>query len=222
MAKPSWLTIVPTGGSGNATINNTADTHTGRIVRTGVVTVTGAGVATPVTYKVTQEALSEFVSFDNGTEMAVAVTGGNVTIVGKSNSSKLEFDWIIPDGSSEPEIDANGNTSFEGIDFPTVRIPDVYLAGGQETENNNTIEGDPGATSAFTFSIDLVFPDNTALVDVYRTLSVKANGSQAAQIVIKQTADSAYIRLSVHEIIIPQEGGTVSIEVISNTDWSVS
>ena len=45
MAKPSWLTVDPTSGSGDGTITNTGHEHTGRVLRTGTVTVTGDGVA---------------------------------------------------------------------------------------------------------------------------------------------------------------------------------
>ena len=45
MAQPSWLTVDPTSGSGDGTITNTGLEHTGRVLRTGAVTVTGDGVA---------------------------------------------------------------------------------------------------------------------------------------------------------------------------------
>lgn len=209
-------------GSGNQTVNNSANAHTGRIVREGVVTVTGAGIATPVTYRVIQTAMAEHVSFDNGTEMAVAVEGGTITIVGRSNSSRLTFDWVIPEGSTEPEIDSEGGVSTGGINYPSVAIPDTYLAGGSTTANAATITGDPGAVSAFSFSIELDFPLNDAIVDVYRTLQVRANGSQVAQIVLKQTAGAPRLELSAYEVTIPQDGSPVSVNVITNTDWTIS
>ena len=49
--KPSWLNITPTQGSGNGTIENSASAHTGRVARTGTVTVTGVGVSAPQTTK---------------------------------------------------------------------------------------------------------------------------------------------------------------------------
>lgn len=93
MAKPSWLKLNPSTGSGNGTIANSSDAHTGRTARTGTVTVTGVGVSTPSTYNVTQTPKSEFASFDNGSEMSAPKTAGTVTVEGKSNSSKLTFAW---------------------------------------------------------------------------------------------------------------------------------
>jgi len=222
MAKPSWLTIVPMQGSGNQVVNNSSVAYTGRIMRSGIVTVTGKGMSETKTYKVNQSALAEFVNYDNGTEMAVAVEGGVVTITGVSNSSKLAFDWVIPEGSTEPEIDSEGGTSTGGVNYPTVSIPTKYLAGGAETTNASAINGDPGATGAFAFSIALDFPLNDAVVDVYRTLQVKANGNQVAQIQLKQTAGSPRLEVSLQEITIPQDGSAVTVNITSNTDWNIS
>lgn len=43
MAKPNWLVVNPSTGSGNGTISNSSSEHTGRVARTGTVTVTGVG-----------------------------------------------------------------------------------------------------------------------------------------------------------------------------------
>lgn len=222
MAKPQWLTINPSTGSGNGVIANSATEHTGRVARSGVVTVQGAGVAEPASYNVTQEAKAEFVSLDNGIEMAVDKAGGNVTISGKSNSSKLKFEWVIPAGATQPEVTPDGDEEYGGVDFPTVEIPANYSAGGVTTANNTAINGDPGADSEFAFSIELNFPVNSVAVEVDRTLKVTANGSQVAQIVIKQAAASPILSVSPKSITIPQNGTAVNVNVTSNTTWSAS
>ena len=111
MAKPNWLQVNPSTGSGNGTIANSASAHTGRVARTGTVTVTGVGVSIPATYQVTQEPKAEFASFDNGPEMSANKGAGKVTVTGKSNSSKLTFAWAAESGQS-------------------VEIPMTYMAGG--------------------------------------------------------------------------------------------
>lgn len=93
MAKPSWLNLNLSTGSGNGTIANSASAHTGRTARTGTVTITGVGVSTPATYKVTQTPKSEFASFENGAEMSAPKAAGTVTVEGKTNSQKLTFAW---------------------------------------------------------------------------------------------------------------------------------
>ena len=222
MAKPSWLIISPASGSGNGTISNSAAAHTGRVARQGTVTVIGAGVAQPVTYAVTQEAKAEFASFDDSQEKAIPATGGTVSITGISNSSKLTFAWITPEGQSQPEYTPDGDEEYGGVDFPTIVLPSSYSAGGVETNNGEAITGDPGATAEFAFNIDIVFPANTVAVEVDRTLQVLCNGSQVAQIVCKQTVAAATLSVSPESITIPQAGTAQEVTVTSNTNWTVS
>lgn len=202
MAKPSWLSINPSTGSGNGTIANSATAHTGRVARTGTVTVSGVGVSTPSTYQVTQEAKPEFVSFDNGAEMSAPKSAGKVTVSGKTNSSKLTFEM--------------GGDAYE------VTIPAKYTAGGVSTDNGVAIAGDPGAQAEFAFSIELDFPLNDTIEEIERTVIVTANGGQASQIVIKQAAGDARLSVSPTEITIPQSGQAVSVNVESNTSWTVA
>lgn len=201
MSKPSWLVVNPTTGSGNGTIANSASEHTGRVARTGTVTVTGTGVATPATYRVTQTPKDEFASFDNGTSMSVDKAGGTVTVQGKSNTSKLTFAWV---GTSD------------------VSLPASYTAAGTSTNNGTAIAGDPGAASQYTFSIALSIPENETIDDITRVLKVTANGGQTAQISLVQSAGDATLSVSPTEITIPQNGTAVSVEVTSNTSWTVS
>lgn len=202
MSKPSWLSTSPESGSGNGVITNSAAAHTGRVARSGVVTVTGVGVGTPATYQVTQEAKPEFVEFTNGSEMAAGKGGGKITVSGKSNSQKLTF-------------------AFVG-DSKSVEVPAKYTAAGAETNNGTAISGDPGASAEYVFSLELQLPANTSVEEVSRIMSVTANGGQAAQIEIKQAAGDAYLSLECTEITIPQNGTAISVAVSSNTSWSVA
>lgn len=202
MAKPSWLNVTPTSGSGNGVISNSSSAHTGRVKREGVVTVQGSGVAVATTYKVFQSPLAEFVSFDNGSEMAVDKVGGKVTITGKSNSSKLSFSWV-EDGYG-------------------VELPATYKAAGEVTNNNEAIVGDPGATAQYEYNIELTIPKNDGVDTINRMLKVTANGGQVAQILLEQSAGDAYLSVIPTEITIPQDGSAVSVEVTSNTSWTVS
>lgn len=202
MAKPNWLNVSPESGSGNGTISNSAAAHTGRVARIGNVTVTGVGVTTPATYKVTQEPKSEFASFNNGAEMAADKLGGKITIAGKTNSGKLTF-------------------AFVG-DAQQVTLPANYQANGVPTANGTEVEGDPGAANEFAFSIELTLPENNTIEEVDRVLKVTANGGQSAQITIKQAAGDAYLSVEPLEITIPQDGSAVSVNVTSNANWTVS
>lgn len=204
MAKPSWLIIDPASGSGNGSISNSAAEHTGRIARTGTVTVQGAGVAAPSTYEVTQTAKAEFVSYNDGAETSAPKAGGTVTLVGKSNSSKLTFSVV------------------EGGQFAT-ELPEQYQASGVPTNNAEAISGDPGATAEFAFSIDIDVPANLTIEERVTSILVTANGNQTAQIAIKQAAGDATLKLDKTSITIPQAGTpAVSVQVTANCPWTVS
>ena len=205
MAKPTWLSIDPSTGSGNGTIVNTGTVHTGRVARTGVVTVTAVGVATPLTYNVTQKPKAEFVSFTNGPEMAFNKEAGKLSVTGKSNSSKLTFAFV--------------GEAFE------VEVPATYTAAGKDATNGEDIPSDPGATAEYEFAVELSIPVNDTVDEVSRTLKVTANGAQAAQIVIKQSAGDARIELEGlvdGGITLEADGTAVSVDVVSNTSWTVA
>lgn len=211
MAKPQWLTANPMSGSGNDDIQFSATPFTGRVQRQGTATVTGSGAPTPVTVTVTQSPKAEFVSFDQS-EWAAAKAGQTVTITGKSNSTKLNFTWVA-DGDNNP--------------IPDIEIPAEYKVNGTNTDNNVDITGDPGATAEFTFSIDIVVPENETTQARQKTLSVAPASGSAVQTVIKQAAGDAFIWVneegtSTASITIPQEGTAQSVTVLSNTSWTVS
>ncbi|MBV8038581.1 BACON domain-containing protein [Bacteroides sp. AN502] len=196
------MTVTPGSGSGNGVLQNTGSVHTGRLVRSGVVTVTAVGVAQPKTYNVTQEAKPEFITIDNGADMAADKLGGKVTVTGKSNSAALTFAWV-------------------GDDLEAT-IAAQYTAGGKSTTNGESIEGDPGATAEYNWSVELTLPENETVDQVDRTLKVSNGSSVSQQIVIQQTAGDATLSLSEIEITIPADGSAVSVNVTSNTSWTVS
>lgn len=202
MAKSSWLTTTPNSGSGNGTIENSASVHTGREVRTTTVTVTASGVAEAKTYSVIQKAKPEFVSFDNGVEMSAPKTGGSLAITGKSNSASLIYDWVG--------------------DVTDVNIPTQYKANGALTNNGESIAGDPGATAEYNTEISLNIPANETVEEVQRTLKVTTGGGQTAQIIIKQAAADAYLNIEPTEITLEADGTAVSVNITSNTTWTVS
>lgn len=194
---------MPQSGSGNGTISNSANAHTGRVARQGTVTVTGVGVTTPATYNVIQTPKAEFVSFDGGASISAPKAGGKVTVTGKSNSSKLLFS-LLSDASD-------------------INLPSTFSAAGLTINvASGVITGDPGAAAEFEFSIELTLPENTSVSAVTRTIKITGNGGQTAQLAIEQAAGDAYLTVSPTEITIPQDGSAVSVSVTSNTTWSVS
>ena len=203
MAKPSWLTVAPTSGSGDGTITNTGLEHTGRVLRTGTVTVTGYGVAGSKAYTVNQEPKPEFVELDNGASMSVSKEGGKVKVAGKSNSNALSFAFVGEAGGAS--------------------IAASYTAAGKSAANGSEIEGDPGAVAQYNFEVEVTVPENTTVDAVSRTVKVSNGGVVAAQIVLNQTAGDAFLNLDKETITLPWEGTPAQVvNVDSNTSWNVS
>lgn len=211
MAKAAWLTINPVSGNGNATVQNTGTVHTGREQRETTVTGVAVGVSPNKTYKVIQKGKPEFVLFTNGAETTVGKTGGTLTITGKTNSSKLNFELV----------DLGTRAVVEG--GLKLTLPSKYTAGGVETTNNVAITGDPGAQQEFKFSITFTgIAANTTIDELTAAMKVTTAGGQSTQIQIKQSAGDPVFSFGQKTITLEASGAAVSQTIVSNTSWELS
>lgn len=211
MAKAAWLTVNPASGNGNATVQNTGTVHTGREQRETTVTGVAVGVSPNKTYKVIQKGKPEFVSFTNGAETTVGKAGGTLTITGKTNSSKLNFELV----NLETRAVVTGGLKLT--------LPSKYTAGGTETTNNVAITGDPGAQQEFGFSITFTgIAANTTIDELTAAMKVTTAGGQSAQIQIKQSAGDPVFSFGQKTITLEASGAAVSQTIVSNTSWELS
>jgi hypothetical protein len=211
MAKAAWLTVNPVSGNGNATVQNTGTVHTGREQRETTVTGVAVGVSPNKTYKVIQKGKPEFVSFTNGAETIVGKAGGTLTITGKTNSSKLNFELV------------NLETRAVVAGGLKLTLPSKYTAGGVETTNNVAITGDPGAQQEFEFSITFTgIAANTTIDELTAAMKVTTAGGQSAQIQIKQSAGDPVFSFGQETITLEASGAAVSQTIVSNTSWELS
>lgn len=211
MAKAAWLTVNPASGNGNATVQNTGTVHTGREQRETTVTGVAVGVSPNKTYKVIQKGKPEFVSFTNGAETTVGKVGGTLTITGKTNSSKLNFELV--DLKTRAVVAG-------GLELT---LPSKYTAGGVETTNNVAITGDPGAQQEFEFSITFTgIAANTTIDELTAAMKVTTAGGQSAQIQIKQSAGDPVFSFGQETITLEASGAAVSQTIVSNTSWELS
>lgn len=126
MAKANWAVVNPSQGSGNATVNvSSSAPHTGRNVRTTVLTITAANVEAK-TVNVTQQGKPAYVdAIDN----AAAEKGGqNVTISGKSNAAKLIFS--LGTGAAVGLYDDNQKKEY-GLEYGRRYSGTLVGAGGE-------------------------------------------------------------------------------------------
>lgn len=211
MAKAAWLTVNPASGNGNATVRNIGTVHTGREQRKTTVTGVAVGVSPNKTYKVIQKGKPEFVSFTNGAETTVGKAGGTLTITGKTNSSKLNFELV----DLETRVAVEGGLKLT--------LPSKYTAGGVETTNNVAITGDPGAQQEFEFSITFTgIAANTTIDELTAAMKVTTAGGQSAQIQIKQSAGDPVFSFGQETITLEASGAAVSQTIVSNTSWELS
>lgn len=211
MAKAAWLTVNPASGNGNATVQNKGTVHTGREQRETTVTGVAVGVSPNKTYKVIQKGKPEFVSFTNGAETTVGKAGGTLTITGKTNSSKLNFELV------------NLETRAVVAGGLKLTLPSKYTAGGVETTNNVAITGDPGAQQEFEFSITFTgIAANTTIDELTAAMKVTTAGGQSAQIQIKQSAGDPVFSFGQETITLEASGAAVSQTIVSNTSWELS
>ena len=206
MAYASWLVPSKTQGSGNDTVNVTAGANnTGRNPRSTNMTFKAANVP-DVVRQVVQAGKPEFVNIQSAA--AVSKDGVQVlTIEGITNSSKLTFSL------------ASGGTLV-------LTLPETYLANSLTTSNGAAIQGDPGASAEFPFSIQFTnIPKNPVVTDKSVQLIVTDNAGHTATCVITQAAGDATLEVSPASVQLEwnaaTEGTSASFSVTSNTNWSI-
>lgn len=200
--KFGFVTVDPVSGSGDQAVNFSGEKHTGRLQRTINLTVTTNGGAKKALV-VNQAAAAEVVRSDSP-NASVQKTGGNVTITGKSNSTKLTF-AVTP-------AEDNGLT---------LQLPANYTAAGKTTANGAVIADDPGATGEFVWSITISdVPANVTIEELTATLKVTAAGGQTANVTVTQAAGDSTIELDKETINLDVNGTQQTVNVTSNDSWT--
>lgn len=200
--KFGFVTVDPVSGSGDQAVNFSGEKHTGRLQRTINLTVTTNGGAKKALV-VNQAAAAEEVRSDSP-NASVQKTGGNVTITGKSNSTKLTF--------AAMPAEENGLT---------LQLPDNYTAAGKITANGAVITDDPGAAGEFVWSITISnVPANVTIEELTATLKVTAAGGQTTNVTVTQTAGDSTIELDKETINLDVNGTQQTVNVTSNDSWT--
>lgn len=200
--KFGFVTVNPVSGSGDQAVNFSGEKHTGRLQRAVNLTVATNGGAKKALV-VNQAAAAEVVRSDSP-NASVQKTGGNVTITGKSNSTKLTF-AVTP-------------AKENGL---TLQLPANYTAAGKTTANGAIIANDPGATGEFVWSITISdVPDNATIEELTATLKVTAAGGQTANVTVTQAAGDSTIELDKETINLDVNGTQQTVNVASNDSWT--
>lgn len=199
MTKAPWLNVSPNRGSGDKEVQlSTLQEHTGRKARTTVATFKAANCE-DVPRTVNQTGKPEYVDIDD--TASSEQTGKVVTISGVSNSAVLTFSL----GTGDLDI----------------TLPDTYTANSVVTNNGSAIAGDPGATMVYNFSISINVPPNDDVEPHSRQIIVTDEGGHQDVCTLTLAAGDAYLRVTEGDITLDYTGSPVSIQVESNTDWTV-
>lgn len=202
--KIGFATFNPSAGNGDQAVTVTGEKHTGRLQRTvtAKIAVDAGGVEKQVI--VNQDAAVEAVTIDSTS--SIPKEGGSITINGKSNSTKLTFEYN--QGSENPLV---------------IEVPAQYTAAGKLTNNGEAIADDPGATAEYAFSVTIDgIPANGTVTDLTGTLKVTSAGGQTANCAITQTASDPTLEVNPETINLDADGTQQTLNVTSNTSWSIT
>jgi hypothetical protein len=199
MAKANWLKVNPTQGSGDANVNVSSNSeHSGRVARTTVLTWKAANVS-DIQRTVNQAGKPEYVDIDDAASADKA--GKVVTISGVSNSKKLTFSL--------------------GTGDLVITLPSTYTANSLTTNNGAAISGDPGAAAEYPFSIVITVPANNDITAKTRQIIVSDEGGHQDVCLLTSAAGDAYVTVAEGTIELDYLGTPVTVEVKSNTTWTI-
>ena len=102
-----------------------------------------------------------------------------------------------------------------------IALPDNYTANSVQTTNGTAIAGDPGALSVYNFSIAVTVPANTEIDPLTRQVIVTDEGGHQDVCFLTLAAGDAYLRVTEGDIQLDYLGTPVTVNVESNTDWTV-
>lgn len=201
--------LSPSSGSGDTQLTLKAESANvgNREIVKSIFTVKATGVSPDKTITANLAAAPEFITLEQAsTGVTVPATAGRVTITGVSNSPKLEF-------------------GVEGGDIIEEDLGDKQFTadGGITSTNGMPILGDPGADHKYEFSIEINYVLNDTVGSRTQVFTIQGSSESTKQtLTITQSAGAARLDVTPSTIIIPQDGSAVSVQVRTNTTFTVS
>lgn len=202
----SYVICSPGSGSGDTTLNLNAKVANlgNRLNQTDNFTITAPGVTPNKAFAAILQAAAEFVSWDDGAEASVPKAGGSVVLDGMSNADTLTF--------------SKGTGAIIAADISAIS----YQANAAAATSGTAIPGDPGATKKYAFKLTLTAAANTTISERTQQITVTTKGSKTATITLKQAAGDPYLNIDKTSVNVPQDGSAVTIQVMTNTTFTVS
>lgn len=202
----SYVVCTPGSGSGdtNLTLKAKVANLGNRVNQTDTFTVTAPGVTPNKTFSAVLQAAAEFISWDDGAEASVPKEGGSLVLDGMSNAATITF----------------SKGAGDIIDEDVASI--AYQANGAAATSGVVITDDPGATKKYAFVLTLNAAENTTISERTQQITATTSGTKTATITLKQTAGDPYLNLDKTSVNVPQDGSGVTLNVSTNTTFSIS
>lgn len=198
------ITVNPSTGSGNTQLSVTATADRGnRVTQTATFKVATPGDGPSDQFTANHIAADEFIT-PTSTSPAVPKDGGNVTITGTSNSKVLTF--------------AKGFGDIIDGEISTI----TYTANGSSATSGTDITGDPGATAKFTWSVSIPTTENPTVEARTQTITISGDSVEPVTITLNQAIGDAELSLEPTSVNIPQAGTAQTIQVTTNTTFTVT
>ena len=199
MTKPTWISLSKNSGTGNDTVQVTAQSFTGRVKRTGTITgktVKGGSDSTTVE----QTGKAEHITITSEELVVVPATGQQVTIQGTSNSAALKV--ILSNISATVDsLKINGE-----------------IQEGWDGNSSINITGDPGATAEYNWEIICTVSENKTSFSIAGAIIIDNSNSEDSVkdsvSVTQHAGQKTYSEITITTELayndIPASGGSVS------------
>lgn len=202
----NYVICTPGTGSGDTelTLKAKVANRGNRINQKDNFTITAPGVTPNKTFSAILQAAAEFISWDDGAEASVPKGGGLLVLDGMSNAATITF--------------SKGTGDIIGENVTTI----AYQANGADATSGTAIPHDPGATKKYAFVLKLNASENTTISERTQQITATTSGTKTATITLKQAAGDPYLEIDKASVNVPQDGSGVTLNVTTNTTFSIS
>ena len=222
MAKPDYLNVAPMSGSGDGELNLSVanpQNYTGRLDRTGVVTVSGGGISREVS--VTCKA--PFIAESMGT-VSVPAQGGTVHIRYKLNRENFTSIFNLDIAGA-----VRGKVYLRKLDETIITELNISSGPRYDISSHTT-------DKAVILDVEYTIPANPTTSARYDEMTIEIDEGTIITCSIEQSAGSAYLNVSPLNVYFDAQGYVTNsqgtrvqpettvavVNVTSNVDWSVS
>lgn len=198
------ITVDPSTGSGNTQLSVSATADRGnRVTQSATFKVATPGDGPSEQFTANHVAAAEFIT-PNSMSPAVPKDGGNITITGTANSPVITF--------------AKGSGEIIEGEIATIS----YTANGSAATSGTDIPNDPGATAKYNWSVSIPTTENPTVETRSQTITISGDSIEPVTITLQQAIGDAELSLNPDTVNIPQAGTAQTIQVTTNTTFTVT